>query len=80
MRSLIHKDFVRRYAKATGMDLPPDCTVHLLGFVTEKTAAGHTAECDLWMESAGSSARLPSSCRADVSPAKRLPSPSSFEK
>lgn len=30
----------------------PDCTVHLLGFVTEKHAARHTAECDLWMENA----------------------------
>lgn len=28
----------------------PDCTIHLLGFVTEKDTVHHTAECDIWME------------------------------
>ena len=28
----------------------PDCTIHLLGFVTQKDAERHIAECDIWME------------------------------
>ena len=28
----------------------PDCNIHLLGFVTQKDDAHHTAECDIWME------------------------------
>ncbi len=28
----------------------PDCHIHLLGFVTQKDAEQHTAECDIWME------------------------------
>ncbi len=28
----------------------PDCTIHLLGFVTQKDAEQHIAECDIWME------------------------------
>ena len=28
----------------------PDCSIHLLGFVTQKDDEQHTAECDIWME------------------------------
>ena len=28
----------------------PDCSIRLLGFVTQKDDEQHTAECDIWME------------------------------
>ena len=28
----------------------PDCSIHLLGFVTQKDDEQHTAECDIWIE------------------------------
>ena len=28
----------------------PDCSIHLLGFVTQKDDEQHAAECDIWME------------------------------
>ncbi len=28
----------------------PDCSIHLLGFVTQKDDERHNAECDIWME------------------------------
>ncbi len=45
-----HAALIKRIGTTFRSPVLPDCNIHLLGFVTQKNEADHTAECDIWME------------------------------